>query len=65
MYLTGTPKDDDNYKLHEKEDASVLQLLTILNISDTPFKVILTYFNCTIIITGLTIYFVIKYMTKY
>ena len=43
----------------------MLQLLTILNISDNHLKVILTYFNCTITITGLTIFFVFKYMTKY
>lgn len=40
-------------------------MLTILNISDTHYKVILTYFNCTVTITGLTLFFVFKYMTKY
>lgn len=65
VYLSGTPKAEDDFRQGIGYDSSVLQMLTILNISNTQYKVILTYFNCTVTITGLTLFFVFKYMTKY
>ena len=42
-----------------------MQLITILNVSDTQFKVIIIYFACIMIVTGLLIRMIFKYMMKY
>ena len=43
----------------------MLNVLTFLNVSDTPWKVVVVYFNCMIVVTGLTLLFIFRYMTKY
>lgn len=43
LYLTGKPTDKDNYELH-KSSMSILQIFTILNISDSRMKVIVVFF---------------------
>lgn len=42
-----------------------MQLITILNVSGTQFKVIIIYFACIMIVTGLLIRMIFKYMMKY
>lgn len=59
IYATGSPSTED-----EVQD-DVMQLITILNVSGTQFKVIVIYFACIMIVTGLLIKMIFKYMMKY
>lgn len=59
IYGTGSPAKED-----EVQD-DVMQLITILNVSGVQFKVIVVYFACIMIVTGLLIKMIFKYMMKY
>jgi len=59
LFVTGEPKATDT-----KSDSS-LQNLSILNVTDAPFKVILCYFNTMITIIAMTMYMLIKYIMKF
>ena len=66
VYLSGDPKESDDYRLTSGDkEKSVLYLLTFLNISNTIWKVAGVYINCMIVVTGLTLLFIFKYTTKY
>ena len=59
IYGTGSPSPED--EVHD----DVMQLITILNVSGAQFKVIIVYFACIMIVTGLLIKMIFKYMMKY
>jgi hypothetical protein len=59
IYGTGSPSQED------EGQNDVMQLITILNVSGTQFKVIVIYFACIMIVTGLLIKMIFKYMMKY
>lgn len=59
IYGTGSPSPED--EVHD----DVMQLITILNVSGVQFKVIVVYFACIMIVTGLLIKMIFKYMMKY
>ena len=42
-----------------------MQVLTILNISDSEYKVTVVFFQAMVITTGAIMFFIFKYMTKY
>ena len=63
MYFGGTPKPAYDWKT--APGTSILQAVTILNVSSNTLKLILVFFNSMIVTTGLTFGFMFKYMTKY
>ena len=63
MYFGGTPKPELDWKTNP--GSSILQAMTILNVSNNTLKLILVFFNSMIVTTGLTFGFMFKYMTKY
>ena len=64
MYYTGDPSKQDSI-INEKDGQSLLQVFTILNVSDNKFKVISCFFQSMIIVAGMCLTFIFKYMTKY
>lgn len=62
LYVTGSPSKDEK---HGDADPSLLQMFTILNVSASKFKVISVFFQCMIVIAGMTMTFMFKYMTKF
>lgn len=59
VYSSGSPSED------EKINNDIMKIITILNVSGTQFKVIIIYFACIMIVTGLLIRLIFKYMMKY
>lgn len=65
IYLTGKPLEVDDYTDPENKDQSAMQAITILNVSATEYKLVIVFVYSTVIIPGLTLFFVFKYITKY
>ena len=63
LYIDGKPTSIDDYKLND--NLSVMQAITILNITANKYKVVLVFFNSLIIVTGMAFFFLFKYMTKF
>lgn len=63
LFTTGKPKVEDNFRLDTR--FSVMTALTILNITDTEWKVILTYLNCMIVIVLMMVFLKYNYSQKY
>jgi len=58
MYATGEPLEEDRV-------ISILQKITLLNVTNAPTKIVLCYLNSMIVIIAMTLYFLVKFMKKY
>ena len=58
MYASGDPLPQDRGN-------SILQKITLLNVTDAPTKVLLCYLNSMIVIIAMTVYFLVKFKKKY
>ena len=60
LFATGDPKPEDNWADPDHE-SSALQALTILNVTNTPWKVMLCFLNSMITIVALTLSLIYSY----
>lgn len=64
LYATGSPLEaDDPSKM--RGEVSVLQTVTILNVTDTMPKVIVCFLHAMVTIIAMTVYLLVKYMNKF
>ena len=64
IFATGQPNEEDNFNLHS-DKMSAMQALTILNITATPWKVYLCFFNCMLTIGALSFSLIFTYSNKF
>ena len=55
--------DFDNFQINT--DLSMLQAITILNISADQIKVVIVFVNCMFFVTAMSYLFIYRYLTKY
>ena len=64
IFATGEPMPSDNFELHS-DSMFAMQALTILNITNTPWKVWLCFFNCMLTIGALSFSLIFTYTNKF
>jgi len=65
LFVTGVPKPEDDFRLDSNPGQYSLQALTILNVTATPPKVWICFFNTMLTLTALILYLLYLYMNKY
>jgi len=58
LYATGEPLEKDR-------GSSILQKITLLNVTNSPSKVVLCYLHSMIVIIAMTLYFLVKFKKKF
>jgi uncharacterized ion transporter superfamily protein YfcC len=64
LFVTGSPVDDKT-KGYYKEPMNGLQVLTIANVAGTEWKIVVALVFAYVLITALSIFFIVKYMSKF
>ena len=64
LFCTGDPLPSDDFRKNP-ETMHAMQALTILNITGTPWKLILCFLNCMITTTAMMVNLIMVYNQKY
>lgn len=64
IFLTGEPLPEDDFRKNP-DTMYAMQSLTILNITGTPWKLILCFLNCMITITAMIVNLIFVFSKKY
>ena len=65
MYLTGSPQNDDNFRLDHKKAQYAMQALTILNVTASPVKVTICFLYSMIVIPACFFCLLLLYLSKF
>ena len=65
LYMTGSPTDEDNFRLDHEQAQYSMQALTILNVSASRVKTSIAFLYAVTIVAGLAFCFVLRYLSLF
>ena len=64
LFITGTPLDIDNFRINTGTQYP-MQALTILNVSGTEWKIVVSFVNAMVVITAGCFHLILSYNNKF